>query len=39
MRIEIVLSAVDLDDEAMLYADEINNVTVTWRLSPEVKAT
>jgi hypothetical protein len=38
MLIEIVLAAVDLDNEMMLHADKIDNVTFARRLTPEVKS-
>ena len=38
MRIEIVLAAVDLHNEFVAHADEINDVTLARRLSPEMKA-
>jgi hypothetical protein len=37
MGIEIMLPAVDLDDEAVFETDEIYNIVVTRRLSAEVK--
>jgi hypothetical protein len=39
MLIEIVLTAINLDDELMLHADKIDDVTFAWRLTPEVKST
>jgi hypothetical protein len=39
MPIEIVLTAIDLDDEPMLQANEINNEPVTRRLSSEMETT
>jgi hypothetical protein len=39
MIIEIVLPAIDLDNETMLEADKINDKTLTRRLSPKVVAT
>jgi len=38
MRIEIMLSAVDLDDKTMLQANKINDKIVTRRLTAKVKA-
>jgi hypothetical protein len=37
MFIEIVLPAVEFDDEPMLHTDEVDNETLARRLSPEMK--
>jgi hypothetical protein len=37
MGIEVMLAAIDLDDEAVLETDEIYNIVVTPGLSAEVK--
>ena len=36
--IEVVLSAIDFDDQPLSETDEIKNVTVAWRLSAKVIA-
>ncbi|MEA2981855.1 MAG: hypothetical protein QOF09_3678 [Alphaproteobacteria bacterium] len=38
MLIEIVLPAVDLDDEAMLHANEVDDVAFAGRLAAEMKS-
>jgi hypothetical protein len=38
MDIEIVLSAVNLDDEVMLGANEVHDVGAEWRLPSEMEA-
>jgi len=37
VRIKIMLSAIDFDYEATLEADEIDDVTRSWRLAPEME--
>jgi hypothetical protein len=37
MFIEVVLPAIEFDDEPMLHADEVDNETVARRLPPEMK--
>jgi hypothetical protein len=39
MRVEIMLTAVDLDDEALLQADEINDEAIARRLPAEMEST
>ena len=39
MRIEVVLTAIDLNDEPVLHTDKIDNVPVPRRLTAEMKAT
>jgi hypothetical protein len=38
MCIEIVLAAIDLDDKAVFHADEIDDVTLAWRLTAKMKS-
>jgi hypothetical protein len=38
MAFEIVLTAIDLDDETVLQTNEVNNVAVARRLPAEVEA-
>jgi hypothetical protein len=38
MGVEIMLAAVDLDDEAVFETDEVYNIVITRGLSAEVKA-
>ena len=38
MRIEIMLTAVNLDDELVFETDKIDHIAVAWSLSAEVEA-
>jgi hypothetical protein len=38
VRIQIMLSAIDFDDQTMLEADEINDVARSRRLAPEMES-
>jgi len=38
MRIEVVLTAIDLDDQTPLKTDEVYDIAVTWGLAAEVEA-
>jgi hypothetical protein len=38
MFIEVVLPAIEFDDEPVLHTDEVNNETFARRLSPEMKS-
>jgi hypothetical protein len=36
MSFEIVLTTVDLDNEAILQANEVNNISLAWGLAAEM---
>jgi hypothetical protein len=38
MPIEIMLAAIDLDDEQTFHTDKIDDVTFAWRLASEMKS-